>query len=531
MNARTASVLLGVGLSIGWVAVTVAADQARPEPGVTVDRSRSAVRLDAVLPGRLVSYALPLDATGRRDVLLLVRPHTGGDAAVDSKKETSKSDDEADAYRKIPPCPVESAGDGSTAAAMTPLALYRLDVEAERLELLREDLPHDATALDAVDLDADGRQELLLARPGEVLRLDLDPAKSPLTLLEEDGLRWKSMHPRSVRYDELDDRPWTTTIELGRFRLYGPAAGETGWSVLAQVDLPLEADVEQDGIRVWSPSPRLVGSASDGTLFFASSPATFGMSRVQTTLVAVSPDGTSSTTDCWGSLPGPEELLDSDFLFIDDRPVLLVTTRPGDKLNLFGEKRLRIYPLERDRSRLGLLPLFKVETKVNLWQDTSLHQIDANGDGMEDLVIGYWKGILSDKVVLDAYLRNEDGGFDRSARNTTFDVKKGDRDFVQFGADLTGDGLGDLLVRGKKGLLIYPGRRSKNGRQLVENKPIVIRLTEHEKESDDEMFFTYYSGARPRVVDLDADGRHDILLIYTGDAAAPGIFRLIRPVS
>ncbi len=79
--------------------------------------------------------------------------------------------------------------------------------------------------------------------------------------------------------------------------------------------------------------------------------------------------------------------------------------------------------------------------------------------------------------------------------------------------------------------MIYPGRRSKNGRQLVENKPIVIRLTEHEKESDDEMFFTYYSGARPRVVDLDADGRHDILLIYTGDAAAPGIFRLIRPVS
>ena len=49
MNARTASVLLVVGLSIGWVAVAVAADQARPEPGVTVDRSRSAVRLDAVL--------------------------------------------------------------------------------------------------------------------------------------------------------------------------------------------------------------------------------------------------------------------------------------------------------------------------------------------------------------------------------------------------------------------------------------------------------------------------------------------------
>ena len=46
--------------------------------------------------------------------------------------------------------------------------------------------------------------------------------------------------------------------------------------MLAQVDLPLEGDVEQDGIRVWSPSPRLVGNASDGTLYFASYPATFG---------------------------------------------------------------------------------------------------------------------------------------------------------------------------------------------------------------------------------------------------------------
>jgi hypothetical protein len=525
MNARSV-LLLTVCLSIG--AVAVAADRATPKPGVTVDKSRDAVRLDAVLPGRLVSYALPLDPAGRRDVLLLVRPHTKDDAAGEANEENSKSDDEADAYRKIPPCPADSGGDGPAAAAKPPLALYRLDVEAERLELLREDLPHDATALDAVDLDGDGRQELILARPGEVLRLDRDPSRPPLTLLERESLRWKSMHPRSIRYAELDDRPWTTTIELGRMQLYGPAAGETGWSVLAQVDLPLEADVEQDGIRLWSPSPRLVGSASDGTLFFASSPDAFGKSRVQTTLVAVSPDGESSTTDCWGSLPEPEDLLDSSFLFIDDRPVLLVTTKPGDKLNLFGEKRLRIYPLERDRSRLGLLPLFAVETRVNLWQDTSMYVLDANGDGREDLVIGYWKGILNDHVVLDAYLRNEDGGFDRSVRSTTFDVKKGDRDFVQYGADLTGDGIADLLVRGKKGLLIYPGRRSKNARELVAPKPIVIRLTEREKESEDEMFFTYYSGGRPRVVDLDADGRHDILLIYTGGSEKPGIFRLVR---
>jgi hypothetical protein len=496
-----------------------------------VDRSPAATRLDGVLPGRLLSYALPLDSEGRREVLLLVRPHRTDEPDVETDDGNSESDKQRDDYRKIPPCPADEEGTAVASEVEPPLALYRLDIEAERLELLREDLPHDATALDAADLDGDGRQELILARPGEVLQIGPDPSDPLRTLLEQDGLSWKALHPRSIRHEELDDRPWTTTTDLGRLNLYGPQGDNETWGVLAQVELPLEADVEADGISIWSPLPRLVGNASDGTLYFASPPDSFGKFRVQTTLVSVSPDGESSTTDCWGRLPTPEDVLGSGFLFLDDRPVLLVTTKPGDKLNLFGEKRLRIFPLERDRSRLGLLPLFDVETRINMWQDAVMQMLDVNGDERKDLVIGYWKGIIKDRVVLDVYLRTESGGFDSSERNTAFDIKKGDRDFVEYGSDLTGDGVPDLLVRGKKGLLVYPGRRSKNGKQLVEDDAILVRLTDREKESEEDLFFTYYSGARPRVVDLDADGTDDILLIYTGDSDTPGIFRLVRLAS
>jgi hypothetical protein len=55
-----------------------------------------------------------------------------------------------------------------------------------------------------------------------------------------------------------------------------------------------------------------------------------------------------------------------------------------------------------------------------------------------------------------------------------------------------------------------------------------VRLTEQEKDSEDDTFFPYDPGARPRAADLDADGSHDILLIYTGGSEKPGIFRLVR---
>jgi len=51
MTARSRALLLAVCLATGVVGV--AGDRGAPETGVTVERTRGALRLDAVLPGRV----------------------------------------------------------------------------------------------------------------------------------------------------------------------------------------------------------------------------------------------------------------------------------------------------------------------------------------------------------------------------------------------------------------------------------------------------------------------------------------------
>jgi len=50
-------------------------------------------------------------------------------------------------------------------------------------------------------------------------------------------------------------------------------------------------------------------------------------------------------------------------------------------------------------------PLFAVETRVNAWQSVRLFVRDVDGDGRDDLVLGYWKGLTDDRVVLERQFR------------------------------------------------------------------------------------------------------------------------------
>ena len=52
----------------------------------------------------------------------------------------------------------------------------------------------------------------------------------------------------------------------------------------------------------------------------------------------------------------------------------------------FGEKLLRVFFIEGDRTRLGKPPVLAVESHANLWQESQVAATDLNGDGRQDVV-------------------------------------------------------------------------------------------------------------------------------------------------
>jgi hypothetical protein len=403
------------------------------------------------------------------------------------------------------------------------LILYRADL-AEGGDLVQVlEVLEGCSALDTADLDGDGQDDLLVAREGQLYAVG---SEGLVLVLEDAGLVWSSLHPRATRHPELDGHPVVTTAPLGRLVLYGPREGGVEWAALARVELPLMGRAGSDGLVVRNPVPSFVGLDEHGVMQYATWPEELGKQRLKTVRIELdsSTEG-SSATECWSRLPEPEEVLERHFLMIDGQPMLLVATKPANKLNLFGEKRLRLYALAPDRSRLGHPPVFAAQSRMNLWQDGTPMMLDVTGDGREDLVLGYWKGLKDDRIVLDAYPRLPDGWFDDTPQTTAFDVKKGDRSFFSYGHDLDGDRLSDLLVRSDDSLVVYRGLHSTSGRKLVDKTPFAIPSLVMQGSPGTTMVqvgsggfgsWTLPSPGRPRVVDVDGDGTHEILIVRRG---------------
>ena len=516
-------------------------------PHLDVQRDDGLDTLSIVVPGRLVSYALPRSG-GRRTIALLVAPKR--ESAVPPQPEP-EDDENDDTPQRLPACP--PLGDDD--ARMT---LYRVEAEGEpRVISTRAGLPNDCTALESAEIDAEPGDELMLARPGALMVADRGGLQA---VLEDPELQWTSLHPRITRRSALEGRPLVTTEPLGGIRLFGPDESSGGWAGLASVELPVTGRVRGNGLTVRNPIPRLVGAGTDGALVYATHPEALGKRRLSVSLVRLGSNGVADVTECWARLPEPEEVLESYYLMVDSRPMLLVTTKPADKLSLFGEKRLRLFALERDRSRLGLNPVWATESRMNLWQRAHPTTIDVNADGREDLVIGYWKGLKDGKVVLDVYLREDDGWFDDDERTTALKVEPqererprpsesersagrmsvGDRSFLDFGHDLDGDGLADLLLRAEDYLLFYPGLESSSGKKLITSDAVQLpsislggKMDEIVVEMGARGFrsWTRPAPGRPRLADLDGDGSDEVFVVHRGHHGQPDVLSVlfVRP--
>jgi hypothetical protein len=182
--------------------------------------------------------------------------------------------------------------------------------------------------------------------------------------------------------------------------------------------------------------------------------------------------------------------------------------------------------------------LFAVGSRMNLWQEARFFSPDVDGDGRADLAVAYWKGLKDSRVVIDVYLRNEDGSFQPKARSTAFDVEDGDRSWLRYGDDLDGDGRPDLMIRSGNALHVHRGLASVKGAKLVDRGPIEVPLEDDDGGENtisvtigggDEGIRSWSNDDGPTVVDLapGADGPRAIVARGTAQDGRD-LLRIVR---
>ena len=529
-RARAFSLAALVSLALPSVrAATAPAQPAPPAPvvGVTLQHLEQAVRFDAVLPGRLIAYALRARAGGPREVLLLVTPMPD---AAPSAGPGAEGDDAG-------PIPCDPAH-LETTEKKPACRLLRLETGGEgRLVTLRDDLPSDSDDLKTVDLDGDGLEEILIGRPGRLIRLN---EAGDTTLIEQ--AQGVDAPGPLFTLPHAGVAPMIFVSGLGSVSQYTAPAESGRWAHSADYRIPIKAARKDSDLILKSRHARMVGNGPKGGPIIAVGPESQGKQRLLSILIQPDADTEARRIEAWSRLPSPEDVIERFFLMLRGRPCLLVTTRSAGKLSFFEEKMLRLFPLEYDRTQTGQEPLLSVESRMNLWQKARPAVLDADRDGLPDLVIGYWKGLKDDTLVLDTYRGQPDGSFSGSPASTSFDVEQADRSVLELPGDVDKDGLLDLVLVGQGRVQIYSGSGdARSGKRVVEAAPRwsipLGHETSHIRNDEDlsielgneglEVSSDSVGPPGVAVVDLDGDGAFEILLAKS-DPDGRGFLQIIR---
>lgn len=380
------------------------------------------------------------------------------------------------------------------------------------------DVHEEVNAVAAFDLDGDGSATPVASMPGVLFAPGGGGARrvlesSDVDLLSVDGL--SSAWPAPL--------PWLPTARAGHLQLL--TAGPGG--ALGRGDgfnLPLKAERPRWGIRLTSPAVTLLGRGGEPLL--AVGPEPHGKRRLRSLVLA---PGGGEPVESWSLLPGEERLIDEQYLRLNGRPALAVSTI--EKIGIFVKKRLRLFYLDRDRSRRGTAPVLAAETECALWNPLTAFAADADGDGQDDLVAVHPEGMDGGQLVVSVYKNLGDGKFESRPRKVKLALTARDWDF---GSDLTGDGAPDLLVLTDGKLHLYPGERE--GRPVASKAAwsIAVGKSRKDKEKDEdegpgrngEADFTLASNRSLGVVDLDGDGIPEITVRAEGEKSQSVLYVL-----
>ncbi len=259
-----------------------------------------------MLPGHLLAVAWPQGPEGRRHLIALVTP------------DDPKAEDTPQGAR----------------------SLYRIDPDrAGAPRKLLDGLPEEIDALAALDLDGDGREEILLGQPGKIYSAGSpDAATAPRLLLEADGLtlRWAGSPPVFQATEVGRLRTWTLT---GGQMMPGPA-----------LDLPVHAAREAQALRLSSLPATPIALPGGGAPLQVVGPEDSGKLRLRTLLF----DATGKRSDAWALLPGKEKVDSFRYLALDGKPALLVTTSDAETIGVFAKQRLRLFSVAALALQLGV---------------------------------------------------------------------------------------------------------------------------------------------------------------------------------
>lgn len=512
------------------VALPAAPGRAAEIPKPTHIAATGATCDAASIAGTLQSFAVPRRGRGKQRELLAVIAESPPPATGSSPSTAPP-----------PSCHATNATLDSSPVPASTMKLVRLVTsDPPQLETLRTELPADTTGVVAFDVDGDGVDELLVATRDsvQVLRSGNDGAWSEplLPWLTDPTLNWKlepGYSPGSLNGNEDAVLAIPT---FGRLRTFTSVTAESGAIGAVETEsLPLPRLVESNpgGLRLSSPPVRRIGARSDGHALFATKPSAPSAQRFGVTLLDPLATGTLRAQELFLRLPSREKILEWRYLMDGDTAWLAVTSTSATELKLFGEKLLRLYPLEKDRTRGGATAGLALESRMNLWQTATFALTDVNGDGRRDLTVAYWKGLKDDTLTIDAYLRQADGGFARSARSTHFDLDEADRGVALFGPDIDGDGHADLLVRHSGNQIsVLAGKQSKDGREVVEVRPrwdvrslssgesgLMIGIGASDADSGSGFVIDTAVLPPPALIDINADGVLDLVEAVTGDGS------------